>query len=144
MQRVRGGIGVSREVDGGGSLSVIRDHSGVVDGARNADRLHGEGQLERIGFFVGKGLGQQAGGADLRCSDSPQCSAFALAGHSDCLRRAGDGVEAIDVERQLHLLGLLEVVVHDHRDGDFIPLAQEARRAHAHDDVLAHQHAVDR
>ena len=48
MQRVGRGIGVSWEVDGGGGLSVVRDDAGVVDGARNADRLHWEGQLEGI------------------------------------------------------------------------------------------------
>ena len=42
-----------------------------------------------------------------------------------------------------YLLGLVEVVVHDHRDGHLIPLAEEAGSAHAHDDVLP-RHLVAR
>ena len=124
--------------------AILRDHARRVEGPRNAGRLNREGELERVRFLVGERLGQQTRAADARRLHPPERSALALAGHGDGLRCAAHRIEAVDVERQLHLLGLVEVIVDDHRDGDLIPLAQEARRAHAHDDVLAHQHPVDR
>jgi hypothetical protein len=67
-----------------------------------------------------------------------------LAGDVDaCWERRRPGVEAVDVERDLDLLGLIEIVVGDDGNGDLVALAQEARCAHADDDVLADDDAVD-
>ena len=65
-----------------------------------------------------------------------------FAGDGDRLLRAAD-VSRPSTLRETLPAGGVEVVVHDHGQSDLVALDHEARRAHAHDNILAHQHAAD-
>ncbi len=122
-----------------GRVLVRPDGAGERVGLEHPVHEAREVHLHRVGFLVGDGLHDDDRVALVLDLDAPIDALFAVGGDGHLLLGvAEDGQRAaLQFEGNVHLLVGLEVVVDVGRQHHLILLHEEARRLHAHQQVLA-------
>ena len=100
--------------------------------------IDGETHFHGIGIFIGQGLHANDGRALVLHLDAPVDPFFAAGRDHHDLRQLVEGNQgaAVQFEGDVHLLGLLEVVVDVGRQDDLVFLREEARGLQTDDQVL--------